>query len=127
MLLRRKRMLPSPNATLHPPEWLLPMLMSLKLPPPLYLTVFMAFVTFFIDVQSSPQWQPRGHARCEPGDTSRPFHATSKSISVLLVPSEIAVILTPVVTVGKDVYAPAWCGSMPSYASPPWPPTLFHP
>src|SRR5687767_2658705 len=89
---RRNRILPSPNATLQPPVWLLPMLMSFQLPPPLYLTVRMALVTFFIDVQSSFQWHPRGHARSEPGDSSIPRHAISNSMSVLLVPSLMPVI-----------------------------------
>src|SRR5262245_33415001 len=106
MVLLRKRTLPSPRATLQPLVWLLPMLMSLKLPPPLYLTVFMALVTFFIDVQSLSQAQPRGHPRSEPGDFSRPFQATSNNIRVLLVPSMMVVIVT----------APGWDGLEPARA-----------
>src|SRR6516162_7176106 len=107
MLSRRNRTLPSPKATLHPPVWLLPMLMSLKFPPPLYFTVFMALVTFFIEVQSSVQSHPRTHERSDPGDASSPFHETSKTIMVLLDPSPMPVSGTPVVLAGRAVYGPA--------------------
>src|SRR5687768_5702383 len=111
---QRNRTLPSLQATLHPPGWLLPMLMSLKLLPPLYRTVRMALNTFFIAVQSLFQAQPRGHARSDPGDSSRFFQATSNTISVLVVPSVMSVIFTVPSTGGRDDAVVGWYGSTPS-------------
>src|SRR5262249_30888981 len=102
-----KRTLPSPITALKPPGWLLPALMSLKLPPPLYLTVRGALVTSLEPVQSLSQAQPRAQERSEPGDASRPVQAHSKAMSVSLVPSMMLVRVTPLVGLGADDAAPA--------------------
>src|SRR5262249_40393180 len=82
--------------------------------------MFMAFVTFLEQVLSLFQAKPRTHERYVPA--SRRVHDASKSISVLLVPSEMSGMRTPAgvgdgerlaTTVGMN-------GRMPSAARPPW-------
>src|SRR5262249_22118848 len=81
----------------------------------------MAFATFLMLVVSLVKFAPRGHARSEPGLASNPLHATSKSISVLLVPSVMSVIFTEPGGVGLALTTLGWYGRMPSVASPPCP------
>src|SRR5436309_454806 len=97
------------------------MLMSFQLPPPLYFTVRIAFATFLMEVLSLDQLAPRTQERSDPGDTSRPVQASSKSMSVLLVPSTMSGILTPSGFAGPVVVRLGWYGRMPSQASPPCP------
>src|SRR5688500_16066277 len=82
----------------------------------------MALEIFLEQVASLFQKYPRGQARNEPGLSSSPFQATSKSMMVLLVPS----LMSPNRTyAGRGVGLEGWTvginGNMPSAAKPPWP------
>src|SRR4051794_12314944 len=113
-------MLPSANATLHPCEWLLPMLVSLNVPDVVYVWIRMALATFLEQPLSLFQLNPRGQERYV--RASRPVHDASNTISVLLVPSMMSgswtaagpgVGLRAVTTNGMN-------GRTPSAARPPW-------
>src|SRR5947209_13161437 len=90
MLSRRNRVLPSPNTTLHPLVWLLPMLTLLNVPLAVYVCTFIPLVTFFEQVLSLFQAYPRTQDRYDP--VSRAENEHSNTIRVLLVPSVISVI-----------------------------------
>jgi hypothetical protein len=79
----------------------------------------MAFWTFFAPVESPFHEMPRTQARYEPGDNSKPFHADSNTISVLLVPSVTIAIRTPSGLGGFAAMTFGWNGKIPSQASRP--------
>src|SRR6476660_5855322 len=82
----------------------------------------MALVTFLDAVQSFCHPHPRCQARSDPGDSSSPFQATSNTISVLLVPSVIAAMVTPSGAFGGDVIVDGESGKMPPVSRFPWDP-----